>query len=259
MANSPPPSAAVLPKKKYVPKIQAALLSVLLYGPSKVGKSTFCSQAKNALFLATEPGLNALEVYQAPIPTWPRFLTACAEIEAGEHPFETIVVDTVDNLYRLVVDHVREKLGIVHESDLGFGKAYGLIHGEFHRALTKLAMLPYGLILVSHSEDREVTTRTGKVTRTVPSLPEKARRIVLDLVDVIAFCDLIEETLDGQPIVRRVIRTKPSPRFEAGDRTGRLPETLNLDFEEFQNAVEGRSPTRAAPRENQSPKGLTDE
>ena len=41
---------------------------------------------------------------------------------------------------------------------------------------------------------------------------------------------------DGEPTVRRVIRTKPSLYYEAGDRTGRLPETLDLDFSSFLEA-----------------------
>jgi len=35
---------------------------------------------------------------------------------------------------------------------------------------------------------------------------------------------------DGAKSIRRVIRTKPSLYYEAGDRTGRLPETIDLDF-----------------------------
>ena len=33
-----------------------------------------------------------------------------------------------------------------------------------------------------------------------------------------------------------MIRTKPSLYYEAGDRTGRLPETLDLDFSKFLDA-----------------------
>jgi len=54
----------MLPTKKTPPKQDLAGLTVLVYGPSKIGKSTWCSQADGALFLATEPGLNALEVYR---------------------------------------------------------------------------------------------------------------------------------------------------------------------------------------------------
>ena len=36
--------------------------------------------------------------------------------------------------------------------------------------------------------------------------------------------------------MRRVIRTKPSLYYEAGDRTGRMPETIDLDFRKFLDA-----------------------
>ena len=91
----------------------------------------------------------------------------------GRHPFKTIIVDTVDNAYRMCADHVCAKFKIEHESDLGYGKSWALINNEFHRVHTKLAFLPYGLFLVSHSVEREIETRTGKYTRIVRTLPDK--------------------------------------------------------------------------------------
>ena len=47
--------------------------------------------------------------------------------------------------------------------------------------------------------------------------------------------------------VGRVLRTKPSPTFEAGDRTGRLPEAIDLDYAKFVAAFHGTaSPERDA-------------
>jgi len=214
-----------------------------------VHNSTFCSEAEGALFLATEPGLNHLEVFQSPINTWEDMLTACGEIAAGQHSFKTIVIDTIDQAYRLCVEYMNKKHKVEHESDLGFGKGYALINNEFYRVLNKLAMLPYGLLLISHAQEKEIETRTGKVTRIMPTLPDKARKAVLGLVDVILFGDF--ETVagpDGKPQVRRVLRTKPSPHFEAGDRTKKLPPTIELDYAKFVQAFEvakrdGASPT----------------
>lgn len=224
----------ILPTDKTPPKPDLADHTVLIYGPSKIGKSTFCSQAEGAVFLATEPGLNALDVYQVEVDSWSKLLSAAAEIERGEHPFKVIVLDTVDNAYRLCSDYCCQKSGIDHESDLGYGKGYALVNNEFLRVLTKLAFMPFGLTLVSHSTDKEIQTRTGPITRTVPTLPEKARQIVLGLVDLVLFCDLeTYQDADGNLNHRRVIRTKPSPSFDAGDRTGRLPETIDLDYGKF--------------------------
>jgi hypothetical protein len=235
----------MLPTQKTPPKTSLSDLTVLVYGPSKIGKSTWCSHAEGALFLATEAGLNNLDVYQVPIGTWEELLAACKEIAEGKHPFKTIIIDTVDNAYRMCAEHVCAKFKIEHESDLGYGKGYALINNEFYRVLNKLALLPYGLFLISHSQEKELETRTGKLTRMVPTLPDKARKIVLGMVDVILYCDLEMSTgADGKPVSRRVTRTKPSVHYEAGDRTGRLPEVIDLDFRKF---VEAYAQGSAAP------------
>ena len=68
----------------------------------------------------------------------------------------------------------------------------------------------------------------------------------LGMADIVLFCHLEAQTgPNGEPLVRRVIRTKPSVYFEAGDRTGRLPETLDLDYTKFVEAF--RAATAANP------------
>jgi hypothetical protein len=232
----------LLPTTKTPPKNSLADLTVLVYGQTKIGKTTLCAQAEGALFLATEPGLNALDVYQAPILNWDDLLNACAEISEGKHPFKTVIIDTIDNAFKFCTDYVLKKFKKEHESDLGYGKGYALINNEFQRVLTKLAFLPCGLFLISHAKEIEMDSRTGKYTRVVPTLPDKARKIVLGMADMVLFCDL-EVQSGGDPSVRRVIRTKPSLYYEAGDRTGRLPETLDLEFGSF---LEAFSATTAA-------------
>jgi len=235
----------MFPTQKTKPKASLFDLTALVYGPSKIGKSTWCSNAEKALFLATEPGLNALEVYQSNITCWEDLLQACQEIAEGKHDFKTIIIDTVDNAYRMCSDYMCKKFKVEHESDLGYGKGYALINNEFQRVLTKLAFLPYGLIMISHSQEREIETRTGKMTRIVPTIPEKARKMVTGLVDLILYCDLDMKTgEDGKPIWSRVMRTKPSPNYDAGDRTGKLPEMIPLDFPSFQKLLTAPSPAQ---------------
>jgi hypothetical protein len=113
------------------------------------------------------------------------------------------------------------------------------------RVLNKLAFMPYGVFLISHSQNVEIETRTGKYTKTVPTLPEKARKIVLGLVDMVLYCD-IETSAgpDGKLAARRVMRTKPSMYYEAGDRTGKLPEVIDLDYTKFIEAFSAGSDTK---------------
>ena len=162
---------SILPNAKTQPKPNLGDLTVLVYGQTKIGKSTLCSQSDGALFLATEPGLNSLDVFQVPIQSWEDLLAACAEVGEGKHAFQTIIIDTIDNAYRFCTEYNLRKFKVEHESDLAYGKGYAIVNNEFQRVLMKLAFLPYGLYLISHAREVEVETRTGKYTRVVPTLP----------------------------------------------------------------------------------------
>ena len=229
----------LLPKQKTKRRTSLSEQTVLLYGMPKVGKSSLCAQIPNAVFMATEPGLNHLDVYQAPITDWETFLAVAAEIAEGRHNFKAIIIDTVDNCYKFCHEHVCAKHGIKHPSDLPYGKGHALVNNEFQRVMTKLAALPYGLFLISHAVEREIESRTGKYHKTMPTLPEGARKILLGMIDLALFADLETVTdKDGAASCRRVLRTKPDKHFEAGDRTGKLPDPLPLNFKAFKDAFE---------------------
>jgi|TARA_R110000824_G_scaffold5326_8_gene24764 hypothetical protein len=211
---------------------------ITIYGTPKIGKSTLASQFPNALFAATEPGLNFLEVYQVPIGDWTDFTNLCAIVASSPLQVETLVIDTVDILYLHCRDHVCNKAGIMHPSDASYGKGFAMVNGEFRRVLAKLGTLrtreggKMGLVLVSHAKEIEHDTRVGKQLRWTPSLPGSARQIVEGMSDLLLFADV--DSSD-----ERVLRTKPSNRWVAGDRTGNLPETLPLSYEALSSAMNG--------------------
>jgi hypothetical protein len=227
----------MLPTTKREPRKNLSDYNLLIYGHPKIGKSTFCSQMDTPLFLATEPGLQALSVYEKTINSWSLFLEVCKYISEGKHQFKTIVIDTVDILYKLCVEYMLGKLEIQHEGDLPFGKGYALIKEEFMRVIRKLSLLPYGLVMTSHVDLVEVKTRTEIYNKAQPTIPKSARDIIVGMVDIILYADALP---DGT----RIVHTHPSEKWVAGDRTenafGRvLPEVIPLNFEEFQLAFYG--------------------
>lgn len=191
------------------------------------------------MFLATEAGLNHLSAYQIPITSWSEFCEACGLIASGEHNFRTVVIDTVDILYKLCDAHVLEKNRMQHASDAEWGKGWDLINREFQRILTALSLLPYGLIMTSHAVEKEVKTPTGKAMKIFPTMPNSARKIVLGMCDLILYAEMVE-IVSAEGVITgydRVLRTKPTTLYEAGDRTGKLPETLPMRYEAFAAAT----------------------
>lgn len=227
-----------LPKTKTPKNTKLENQIVLIYGHPKVGKSTFCSKIEDALFIATEPGLKHLEVYQAQVSDWKSLVEVCAEIAKGDHQFKGIVIDTVDNAYKYCVDYILQKNKIDTLNDLGFGKGFALVKSEFERVMRKLSMLPHGLFLISHAQTKEIDSRVGKVIKTIPTISDKAREFVLCLCDMILYIDFEEYTEDGEKKLRRVIKTKPDKYRDAGDRTGKLPDNIELDFVKFVEAYQ---------------------
>ena len=198
---------------------------ILVYGRPKIGKSTLCSKFDKALFLATEPGLNQLEVFKVNVTSWKGFMEACKEISEGNHEFKTIVIDTIDNLIPLIQAYVEEVNEVDYIGDIPHGKGWFLATQELRRVLTKLAMLPYGLILVSHSKQEEIETKTKKYNRFTIDLSGKNQNAVLNLMDIILFMD--SEMKGGEEI--GVMRTKPSLYWEAGDKSKLLPEAIEFE------------------------------
>jgi len=238
----------MLPKEKTKPKTDLSEFTIFIYGHPKIGKTTFAAGFPDAVFLATEAGHNALSIFKIDLPDWEAFLEACRELAEGKHGFRNVIIDTVDNLWLLCRNHICAKNKIEHEADLAYGKGYALILSEFTRVLTKLSMLPYGLVLISHATVQEIQTRTGAMHKVVPSLPDKPRKMILAMSDLVLYCDQdLVRTDDGKQTIRRVIRTQPNPNFEAGDRTGRLPEVIDLDYRKFVEAFGRPTPAAANP------------
>lgn len=198
---------------------------ILIYGRPKIGKSTLCSKFPDALFLATEPGLRGLNVNKVNITSWSMFLDTCAEIAKGKHKYQTIIIDTIDKLITLIRKHVADEAGVDSIGDMGHGRGYTRSREILSEYLDKLANLPYGLILVSHSIMETVETKTSKYNRwTITAGAEKDNDIVMNLMDIILFMD---SKIKGNEEIG-VVHTKPSMNYDAGDKSMLLPNDIEF-------------------------------
>jgi len=225
-----------LPTEKSAPSLSPARIKALLYGPPKIGKSTFASKINpdKTLFIATEPGLGSLEVYEAPVSNWAEFLAVGQEIaddakKGKDRRFDVVAVDTVDELYRFCSDYVCAQLGIKHPSDAEYGKGWSAVADEFRLRVGKLAGLGLGVWFISHAEDREVKKKVGSKTVTQPTLSGQARKFLVGFVDFI----FLAEWEGEEEKSKRVLRTQGAEHHEAGGRVPEgaapLPDPLPLD------------------------------
>jgi len=213
-----------LPTEMSKRKTKLSDQTVLAFGHPKVGKSTFCANIPNVLFLATEAGLKHLDAYELPIGSWEEFAKAVKLIKDGEHKFEAVAIDTVGLLYKYCSEYVCKKHNVKYPGDLPHGKGWAFVNGEFQRLLTILAQLPYGVFLVAHAKSVTVKQSGKETTRIVPDLSDGARKILTGFVDHVLYMESDISASEGEP--QRRIRTKPSANYEAGSRLSGLPDPI---------------------------------
>lgn len=233
----------ILPTAKTPPSTNINEYTYLIYGEPKVGKTTLASQFPNALFLATEAGHKFLEVYKIDIKGFEQFKLACRELITTEHKFKTVIIDTADNLYQMASKSVCKRMGIEHESDADFGKAYSRIKEEIMNVIRALTQHGLGVVFISHVDNKEVTIHKtiddGKGGHIVAETKQKqidatlgnsAKKVVRGLCDMIFYC-YIDDT------GKRWIRTKQTESIVAGDRSGKLPPVMPLDYKVLENEL----------------------
>ena len=223
-----------LPTTTTKPKTDLNKFKIFLYGSPKIGKSTFASQFEKPLFIATEAGLTALETYQVPVTKWEDYIEVLKALGSQPHDYKTIVIDTVDNLAKMCSDYICRVNNITHESDLGYGKGFVMAQDTFLKPLSWLSHQDVGLVMISHEKNEVVKSRTSEVSKSMPTLTGGYRKIALGLADLILYAHMVERANEKGEIEQvRVLRTKPSETWEAGDRTGKLPAALPFEYKYF--------------------------
>lgn len=217
------------------------------YGNSKVGKSTLASKlyGDDALFVATEKGYNALNVFAVDLTSWNETSGLLRQLKMPEikEKFKVIVIDTVDILYDLATSYILKINGCTDLSDKPFGKLYGEVDKIFNEFLLSITRLGYGLALIGHAKTQSKLAKKGnnevESDYTIPSLARRGYQIVAAMVDNIFYITMDEDE-DGNQV--RVIKTRATNEYFAGSRFKYLPETILLDAdvlkEEMQKAVD---------------------
>jgi len=211
----------------------------ILYGPPKIGKSTTMSKFPGVYFLPTEPGYKVLDVRKTYIPNWITFIEFVKKMEKSPKLIATVkvwAVDTADNLAKFCMLYTCGRSGTSHPSDEEWGKGWEAFGDEFAHWVGRLVSLGPGITFVCHEQDREVISRSMKITKSTPSIPKTCYHFINNLSDIILHMTYVKKVdrqkLDLEPGVTRCVFTKPTEDQDAGDRTHRLPSVIPFKTEQ---------------------------
>jgi hypothetical protein len=222
---------------------------VLAYGPEGVGKSSFGAAAPAPIFLGAEDGTASLDVARFAQPqSWQDILDAVDTLTTAEHPYDTLVVDSLDWAEPLAWARVCADGGKKSIEDFGYGKGYVAAVDLWRGLLARLDILRdrrgMHVVLVAHAAVRRFQNPEGEdFDRYSIKLHEKSAGPIKEWCDAVLFATwetLTRETDNGKNkgvhTGKRVIYTERHAAWDAKNRYG-LPPVMPLEWAAFEEGV----------------------
>jgi hypothetical protein len=236
-----------LPDKKSEIKTEIYQYHWLIYGHPKVGKTTFAAEFNNPLFICTEDRHKHLKIFKTPeegaITSWREFKDTLnnidSELKNGTFKWKTVVIDTIDNAYKFCREYTNKKMGIEHESDIGFGKGWEAIKTEFFSTFSTLTSKGERMIFISHAQERTLNDKVVEYHKIMPSLETTGRKVILKLVDIIGYVGF---SSDSDKKDKRVLYLQGTETLEAGCATSQqMPAVMDLNYKVIEEEFKKRS------------------
>jgi hypothetical protein len=112
---------------------------IVLYAPSGGGKSTFGSTLPRPLFIDFDRGIDDVNVDRIPGPkSWAASIALVRAIAAEPGEYKSLVIDTVDPLEEMAIDHVLQIGGKKSLNDFDYGAGYTAVSSEWKLLLSEL-------------------------------------------------------------------------------------------------------------------------
>jgi hypothetical protein len=228
---------------------------ILIYGPHKIGKSTFASTATGSIFIQCEDGLDALNATAFPLcRRWSDILDCMTTLYQTDHGYQCIVLDTADWAEKLAQEEVCKQNNVKSIEAIGYGKGYVYVADLFKELLDGLNALRLNkkmrIIILAHSEIRRFDDpQADAYDRYQIKLHKLVGKLIQEWCDVIGFAQLDtitkvekakgfkDERTRAITTGQRVLRLTGSPSFDAGNRFS-LPDSIPLIWSEYQTALD---------------------
>lgn len=226
---------------------------ILIYGPQKIGKSSFGAMAENPVFVQVEDGLDGINVDAFPkANSFEEVMQNLQSLAEEKHNFKTVVVDSLDWLEPLVWQETVKRVPygdkgkkVENIEDYGYGKGFAHAMDVWRDYIDMLDYLRaergMAVIQIAHAQIKKFENpETDIYDRYEIKLQKTAAAKMMEHSDIIIFANYYvgvkkeEKGMSKEGRKRavgtgeRVLYTEERPAFMAGNRYS-LPAEIPFD------------------------------
>jgi AAA domain len=189
-----------------------------IWGQTMHGKSYLASEFPNPVILNTDGNADQIETPSVDLKNErdpktgkikstvvEQIFNIIKELEQGNHTFETVVIDVIDDLITLIEQAICEEYEVDYIGDVPYGKGWGLRKTFITSIVVRLKALPMNVIYIS----RYATRNENNVEVPIPSLSDKDLNVVNGNCDLNILCQKI-----GKKYIRRVVDRRKNYKRE---------------------------------------------
>ena len=171
-----------------------------IYGPGKIGKTTFGTQMPGALLIAFEKGYNALpNVLPKDIESWAKFKMTVRELKDPEvkKRFHSVIIDTIDIAASMCEKYIITQAGVDSLNQIPYGQGWTRVKRELEDTFRAITQLGYAVLFISHDKDKTFTRQDGtQYNQIIPTLGNSYNLIIKDMVDIYGYAHPVVQ--DGE-------------------------------------------------------------
>jgi len=222
---------------------------IMIYGVHGVGKSTFAAGAPKPIFIQTEDGLANIDCAKFPVSkSYDDVIENLRAIHDDDHKFETLAIDSLDWLERLIWDKVCKDKNVSSIDEIGYAKGYGFAMSHWKKIFEALdairAKRKMLVVLIAHAKvERHEDPETEGYDRFAPRLHKSASGLVQEWADEVMFANFkvytkksgegFNEKTKAIGGEERILRTQYRPAAVAKTRCVDLPFEIPLDWNSY--------------------------
>ena len=179
-----------------------------LYGPGKIGKTTFGSQMPKPLLLAFEKGYNAIpNIQAADVSTWSEMKQILRQLKRPEvkQRYQSIIVDTIDIAAAACQKYIIDQNNVDTLNQIPYGQGWVQVKRELESTFRAVTQLGYAVLFISHDKDKTFKRQDGtEYNQIVPTLSNSYNEIIKNMVDIYGYAHLvIKEGVPGRALTLR--------------------------------------------------------
>ena len=165
------------------------------------------------------------------IATWKDFKLVLRQLRSDDAKgmYDSITFDTIGIAWSLCEKFVWSREQVEDLSEIPWGRGYAMCTREFEESLREITLLGYGLIFISHSEEKPLATGSEE-TIIRPAIPKRAYEVVNRIVDIIGYIG-VSYNEDGSAI--RTLYTRSTPGIVAGSRFKYMKNKIPFGYDEL--------------------------